>query len=217
MLSSLDNFRFRATIGKGNNAKVVLVEQKASTKLYAIKFLRKDYLAENDEAYRPIAEKDALVKAREGQFPFIVRLESTFQTESRLCFVLEYIKGGDLMFHLQERAFEEAEAKYAKVQRLTVLGGDKILIRCRFYAAEILLGLQFLHSNCILYRNLQLDNVLLTERGHIKLAGFFYAKHGMSCTERTNTFCGSAEFMAPEVRLRRIPRPLFAPCWCSDT
>lgn len=92
---------------------------------------------------------------------------------------MEFVNGGDLMWHIQKQSFTEARAKY--------------------YACEILLALQYFHQNNIIYRDLKLDNILLTLEGHIKIADYGLCKENIGFRDRTNTFCGTPEFMAPEV------------------
>ncbi|KAJ1550208.1 Serine/threonine kinase, partial [Cladochytrium tenue] len=104
-------------------------------------------------------------------------------TESRIYFVQEYVSGGDLMWHIQRQQFSERRAK--------------------FYAAEVLLALEYFHRNNIVYRDLKLDNILLSLEGHIKLADYGLCKENMPHGTSTSTFCGTPEFMAPEILLER--------------
>ena len=97
----MDQINVLATLGRGTFARVMLAEDKSDQQLYAIKILRKETLIENDEVKGSKIERNVLMKARECDHPFIARLFSTFQTETRLCFVLEYLPGGDLMHHIQ--------------------------------------------------------------------------------------------------------------------
>ena len=107
----IGQFRFLATIGKGNYAKVMLAENRADHTLYAIKILKKESLIENDDVKYAHVEKSVLMRAREHNHPFIARLSSTFQTETRLCVVLEYAPGGDLMYHIQKGQFDVARSR----------------------------------------------------------------------------------------------------------
>ena len=96
---------------------------------------------------------------------------------------MEYVQGGDLMLHIQREHFTPR--------------------RARFYAAEVLLALESLHKQGIVYRDLKLDNILLTLDGHVKVADYGLCKENMWYQSTTSTFCGTPEFMAPEVR--RVP------------
>ncbi|ORZ35659.1 hypothetical protein BCR44DRAFT_1461002 [Catenaria anguillulae PL171] len=178
-LVSLDDFSFLAVLGKGNFGKVMLAEERTSRKLYAIKVLKKDFVLENDEVESTRSEKRIFQAANSSRHPFLVNLYATLQTESRLYFVMEYVAGGDLMWHIQREQFNER--------------------RARFYACEVLLALQFFHQNSIVYRDLKLDNIMLGMDGHIKLADYGLCKENMPLGATTNTFCGTPEFMAPEI------------------
>lgn len=129
------------------------------------------------------AEKRCFQVASRDAHPFLVNLHSCFQSESRLYFVMEYVCGGDLMWHIQHGRFTLEQA--------------------RFYACEVLLGLEYWHRNNIIYRDLKLDNILLTVDGHVKIADYGLCKEKMDYGMSTNTFCGTPEFMAPEILMEK--------------
>ncbi|KAI7899788.1 kinase-like domain-containing protein [Cokeromyces recurvatus] len=175
----LDDFNFLAVLGRGNFGKVMLAEEKYTNELYAIKILKKRFVLDNDEVESTRAEKRVFLAA--NRHPFLVNLHSTFQTETRIYYVMEYVSGGDLMMHIQRELFSEQ--------------------RARFYACEVLLALEYFHRQGIIYRDLKLDNIMLGLDGHIKLADYGLCKDGMVGDKKTNTFCGTPEFMAPEILL----------------
>ncbi|AOA62299.1 Serine/threonine kinase [Komagataella phaffii CBS 7435] len=175
----LDDFRFIAVLGKGNFGKVMLAESIHTGQLCAIKVLKKDFIIKNDEVASTKSEKRVFIIANRGKHPFLLNLHQCFQTENRIYFVMEYVSGGDLMWHAQQRTFSPSRAK--------------------FYAAEVLLALQYFHENGVVYRDLKLDNILLTADGHIKLADYGLCKEEMWYGSTTATFCGTPEFMAPEI------------------
>ena len=107
----MDQFNCLTTIGKGNVAKVMLTESRSDHQLYAIKILKKELLIQNDEVKGSDFEKCVLMRAREHDHPFIVRLISTFHTETRLYFVMEYCPGGGLSHHLQRGPFDVARSR----------------------------------------------------------------------------------------------------------
>lgn len=174
----LNDFDMLRVIGRGSYAKVLLVSLKKSKKLYAMKVIKKELVTDEEDVDWVQTEKHVFETA--SNHPFLVGLHSCFQTSERLFFVIEYVNGGDLMFHMQrQRKLPEDHA--------------------RFYAAEIVLALHFLHEKGIIYRDLKLDNVLLDSDGHIKLTDYGMCKEGILKGDTTSTFCGTPNYIAPEI------------------
>ncbi|KAK2459676.1 hypothetical protein APHAL10511_008321 [Amanita phalloides] len=179
----LDDFNFLAVLGKGNFGKVMLAEEKKTNGLFAIKVLKKEFIIDNDEVESTRSEKRVFLTAAKERHPFLLGLHSCFQTETRIYFVMEYVSGGDLMLHIQRKQFSLRQAK--------------------FYASEVLLALEYFHQNGIVYRDLKLDNILLTLDGHVKVADYGLCKEDMWHGNSTSTFCGTPEFMAPEILMEQ--------------
>ncbi|GIY98127.1 hypothetical protein CEXT_551271 [Caerostris extrusa] len=176
---SLENFKFISLLGRGHFGKVILSKFKNTGEYFAIKALKKGDIIAREEIESLMAERRIFKIANSIRHPFLVNLFACFQTPSHVCFVMEYACGGDLMMHIHTDIFPEPRAV--------------------FYAACVVLGLQYLHENKIIYRDLKLDNLLLDSEGYVKIADFGLCKEGMGYGDRTGTFCGTPEFLAPEV------------------
>lgn len=174
----IEDFTLIRVIGRGSYAKVFAVEQKRTKRKYAMKVVKKELVNDDEDIDWVQTEKHVFEVA--SNHPFLVGLHSCFQSTSRLFFVIELVNGGDLMFHMQrQRRLPEEHA--------------------RFYSAEITLALSFLHDKGIIYRDLKLDNVLLDSDGHVKLTDYGMCKEGLRPGESTSTFCGTPNYIAPEI------------------
>lgn len=176
---SLKDFKCVAVLGRGHFGKVLLAEYSITGEMFAIKALKKGDIVARDEVESLMCEKRIFETVNSVRHPFLVNLFACFQTKEHVCFVMEYAAGGDLMMHIHADVFSEP--------------------RATFYAACVVLGLQFLHEHRIVYRDLKLDNLLLDTEGFVKIADFGLCKEGMGYRDRTSTFCGTPEFLAPEV------------------
>ncbi|XP_066552213.1 ribosomal protein S6 kinase beta-1 [Amia ocellicauda] len=177
-------FELLRVLGKGGYGKVFQVRKVTganSGKIFAMKVLKKAMIVRNakDTAHTK-AERNIL---EEVKHPFIVDLIYAFQTGGKLYLILEYLSGGELFMQLErEGIFMEDTA-------------------C-FYLAEISMALGHLHQKGIIYRDLKPENIMLNNQGHVKLTDFGLCKESIHDGTVTHTFCGTIEYMAPEILMR---------------
>jgi len=177
-----DDVEILKCIGKGSFGVVFQVKMKKNQKIYAMKRLNKKDLVARKQVAHTNTERRVLANI---DHPFIVSLRFAFQTKSKLYMLMDYHCGGELFFHLQK------EGKFSES-------------RSRFYAAEICLAIECLHRKGITYRDLKPENILLDFDGHIKITDFGLSKEVTSSPDSiTRTFCGSPEYLAPEMLLQK--------------
>ena len=176
---TFNSFEILNLLGIGSFGKVCKVRMKKTGKIYAMKILNKNFLIKHKLLRNAITECNILKKASS---PFIISLHYAFQTLENLYMIIDYCPGGDLGTLIQIRFFEENESK--------------------FYIAELILAIDYLHSNNILYRDLKPENILINSDGHIKLADFGLAIENAK-EGRINSFCGSPSYLSPEMIQKR--------------
>ena len=178
---SIDQFRIISVLGRGYFGKVMLVEKLNTGELFALKVIRKKYLIDIGQVDTAMAERNLLYSI--PAHPFLVSLKFSFQTPKKFYLGLEYAAGGELLHYLSNFAVKPKN--------------DTIL-----YMAEIALALRHLHRHGIVYRDLKPENLLLDKDGHVKLTDFGLSKE--IGHDFTKTFCGTAEYIAPEVIMRTV-------------
>ncbi|TKA31279.1 hypothetical protein B0A50_02124 [Salinomyces thailandicus] len=173
----IEDFDLLKVVGKGSFGKVMQVMKKDTQRIYALKTIRKQHIISRSEVAHTLAERSVLAQINN---PFIVPLKFSFQSPEKLYLVLAFVNGGELFHHLQ------------KEQRFDIN-------RSRFYAAELLCALECLHGFGVIYRDLKPENILVDYVGHIALCDFGLCKLDMKDEDKTNTFCGTPEYLAPEL------------------
>ena len=174
------DFEYLKLIGRGTFGRVFQVRKKDTRRIYAMKVLSKREIAIKKEVTHTMGERRILEKSLDC--PFLVGLKFSFQSELELYFVTDYKSGGELFWHLQR------EGRFTED-------------RARFYIAELVLALEHLHKYDIVYRDLKPENILLDATGHVALCDFGLSKPDLGAGQLTNTFCGTTEYLAPEVLL----------------
>lgn len=171
---TLADFTISRTLGTGSFGRVHLVQSKHNQRFYAVKVLKKAQVVKMKQVEHTNDERTMLQRCR---FPFLITLWGTWQDSKNLYMVMDFIEGGELFSLLRKsQRFPNPVAK--------------------FYAAEVTLALDYLHSMNIIYRDLKPENLLLDRHGHIKITDFGFAKE---VPDITWTLCGTPDYLAPEV------------------
>lgn len=178
---TLNDFLLLSVIGKGSYAKVLLVKKKDTGEVLALKVLKKEVIEQRRQEEHVKTERNVLVDI---DHPFVVKLAYAFQNDRKLFFALEYCPGGELFNLLQKKkAFSEDQA--------------------RFYAVQVLLALEHVHSKDVVYRDLKPENVLIDDKGYLRITDFGLSKKGVKGAKDAFSVCGTPEYLAPEVILKK--------------
>ena len=178
---TVDSFILTKLLGKGSFGEVFVAEDKVTGEKYAMKIIEKTKIIGRNLIKYALTEKKVLASSNH---PFIVKLRYSFQSSDLLFLVMDYCPGGDLSHYLsREGRFSEEKAK--------------------IYICEVVLALEHLHKQNIIYRDLKPENIVLDKDGHALLTDFGLAKEGISESELSRSFCGSLAYLAPEVLGRR--------------
>ncbi|XP_036382682.1 cGMP-dependent protein kinase 1 [Megalops cyprinoides] len=187
---SLSDFRVICTLGVGGFSRVELVHLKDDTsRSFALKVLKKRHILDTSQQGHILSERRIMMEAHS---PFTVRLYRTFRDSKYLYMLLEACLGGELWTLLRDRgSFDDSTT--------------------RFYTACVVEALTFLHCRGIIYRDLKPENIILDQRGYAKLVDFGFAKK-VGLGKKTWTFCGTPEYVAPEIILNK-GHDVSADCW----
>ena len=180
---SYSDFQPLKLLGRGSFGEVLLVRLKATNKVYAMKILDKKVLKMKKQQIHTKTERDLMVKINS---PFIVNIKTAFQDEANLYLVSEFMQGGDMFFHMHDG-------------QIVIFNNEKT----RFYIMELVLALESLHKNNMVYRDLKPENILLDSKGHVKLTDFGLSKILEDEKDKAFTLCGTPQYLAPEVLLRQ--------------
>jgi serum/glucocorticoid-regulated kinase 2 len=180
IIINFSSFEIIDILGKGSFGKVFLVKPKFITNdnntLYAMKVINKKNLKQNKLLMYAITEFKILKMANS---PFIINLHYAFQTEENLYLILDYCEGGDLSYYLNHKKISIESIK--------------------FIIAELILAIEYLHKNNIIYRDLKPENILIDKNNHIKLTDFGLSKNNVLYNNSTKSFCGSPAYLSPEM------------------
>eukprot|EP01134_Creolimax_fragrantissima_P006938 CFRG6938T1 len=180
----MTQFEFIKQIGSGAFGRVLLCRHLLTNMKVVLKQIEKKHVIKTRQQHHLRDERDALKDLSEHDCPFVVHTVGCFQDKKNIYFVMEYVPGGELFAHLRASTNHHFSEK-----------------RTRFYICETILALQHMHEKeHIVYRDIKPENMLLDDTGHLKIVDFGFAKH-LDVSERTFTFCGTPDYLAPEVVL----------------
>ena len=165
-------------IGTGSLGKVILVRYKKNKNIYAMKELSKSKIKINKQEEHSKSERDLMIELTS---PFIVNIKFAFQDETKLYIVSEFLQGGDMFYHMHHSTINFTES--------TV----------KFYIIELILAIEFLHENNVIYRDLKPENILMNSEGHIKISDFGLSKKLENQKDKAYTLCGTLQYLAPEI------------------
>jgi len=178
---SLDDFELLKVIGRGAFGKVLLCRLVDDGRIFAMKcIMKKSLVKHKKEIEHTMAERAVMMKLNH---PFLMKLYFTYQTQDKLFYIMDYVNGGELFYHLERE-------------------GQFSLERTRYYIAELVLALEYLHQQKVVYRDIKTENILLSAEGHIVLTDFGLSKE-LSQTTRTSTLCGTPVYLPPEMLLKQ--------------
>jgi serine/threonine protein kinase len=174
---SLELFTLNKVLGRGGYGKVQLVTYKPTGEHFAMKSLSKKRLAEMNLIERTVTERDVLLKLNH---PFLVGARFSFTTDTKVFLVMDYVPGGELFQRLRfEHSFDES--------------------RVKLYTAELVLAISHLHTLGVVHRDLKPENILVDRNGNLKITDFGLVKDKLDKNDTTGTFCGTPEYIAPEI------------------
>ena len=179
---SYSDFEPLKLLGTGAFGKVLLVRYISNDKLYAMKVLSKSQLKLKKQEEHSKNERDLMVKLNN---PFIINIKFAFQDESKLYIVSEFMQGGDMFYHIHHSTINMTE--------------DTV----KFYIIELILGIEFLHKNNVIFRDLKPENILMDAEGHIKISDFGLSKILENPKDKAYTLCGTTKYLAPEILKNR--------------
>jgi serine/threonine protein kinase len=185
------DFHVMRTLGRGGYGKVCLMVKKSTGKSYAVKILKKIEIIQMDAMQKVRNEKDILIQ---NDHPFLVSLEFCFHSPERIYFGMKFLQGGMLLSHIQARGFFPED-------------------QARFYAAQILLALEYLHQRNIAYRDLKPENIVMDTNGYLRLVDYGICKTLAGHDSVTKSIVGSKQYLPPEVIAQKGHNKM-ADWWC---
>ncbi|XP_063297394.1 serine/threonine-protein kinase N2-like [Pelobates fuscus] len=176
---TMEDFKLRSVLGRGTFGKVLLAKYKDTGNMYALKVIRKGDIESSSILDCLLIEKRVFQAVTNRRHPFLINMFGSFHTQDHAVFVMEYAAGGDLKTHLKRGPFPEPRAV--------------------FYLACVVLGLEFLHQQKIIHRDLKLDNIVLDDKGFAKITDFGLCKEGIGYGDTIGSAWGTPLYAAPEV------------------